>query len=951
MRLLVFSILSVFSVYVWGGVWNVRDFGARGDGVAKDTQPVQAAVDAAEEAGGGTVEVPRGRYLVGSIFLKDRIDLHLCEGAELVASPNPEDYNAPDVCVQNWRSKVENTSGGHLLLAIEKHDVSVRGPGCVNGNSAAFLLDPKTGDVWPGVHRGIPWRPGQMLYFVECENVRLENLRLEHSPYWSCFLHGCRHVRVRGLDVYTPRKPRTWNGDGLDIDCCQDVRVEDSVFDTDDDCITLRGDPKRLVRQQDCAQVVVTNCVLSSACNAVRLGVGDGVVRDAVFTDLVISNTETAVHLVSGYGLGRGTDIANVRFERLRVDSDILCRIRNGYATGARIGGISFAGISGMTRGKSVIWARSDRPFGTISFDRVDVAGPGVEIASAPDVRFVDSTFAPMSLSPEVSAALVRDVDACRCPLEWTATAEDELRERLRLELAHTIRGGDSYANCWSRRSLWFMYPPVLGFQDRKGAVAYVADVTDAAGDVRTVVSTNATVSLAGIWTRLPKGLVTVGCQPADASGRLAGACERRVFWKAAAFSCAIPQKPKIPFAEASWKAYDYLFSRRSVSYLIEHGEPDPSDPLNAYPSKMLASEISAMVRWAKIDGQRRAAALDCARKAANWLIARSEGEGAPLACFPPTYHGTNLTARINAGLVMLHYPAVVGKSMLELHEATGDERYLRQAKGIAATYGKIQGKDGTWPLKMRLATGDVVAANRLMPSSVIAFLTELSQRTGDAAVQDMADRALGFFRRGPMVDWDWEGQYEDVPPAEMKYDNMTPHFAASLAITLLRKDRSSPENRAFARDVARFCEDQFVCWELPFDGGRRFKAADFARPGDQLNGGRWTHYVQFANWHAPCGLEQYHFYVPIDSAAAKIIDLWLELYRAEANPLDLQKARALGASIVSMMKPDGRIPTSWQEKDGGDPACDWPNCMYYTAGTLSRLAEFDESQDKRSRR
>lgn len=519
----------------------------------------------------------------------------------------------------------------------------------------------------------------------------------------------------------------------------------------------------------------------------------------------------------------------------------------------------------------------------------------------------------------------------------------------IRTELAHTIRGGDSYANCWSRRSLWFMYPPVLGFHERKDAAAYEAHVTDAVGRVQTVVSTNAAVSLAEAWERLPNGYVTVDCQPKDTEGKSLGESECRVFWKAAAFSDAIPREPRIPFLEASRKAYDYLFSRQSVAYLLEHGEPDPSDPLNAYPSKMLAAEISAMVRLAKIDGRRRGMALDCACKAANWLIAQSERAEAPLAYFPPTYHGTNLTARTNAGLVMLHYPAIVGKALLDLHDAIGDERYLRQAEGIAATYGKLQGEDGTWPLKMRLSTGEIVAANRLMPSAVIAFLTELLQRTGSVAAEKMADRALMFFQKGPMVDWDWEGQYEDVPPAEMKYDNMTPHFAASLAISLLRKSPSALESLTFARDVARYCEDQFVCWELPFDGGRSFNVENFARPGDQLNGGRWTHYVQFANWHAPCGLEQYHYYVPIDSAAAKIIDLWLELYRREANPLDLQKARALGTSIVAMMKPNGRIPTSWQTKDGGDSVYDWPNCMYYTAGTLSRLAEFDENENTRS--
>ena len=406
-----------FAPLAWGGVYDVKDYGAKGDGVTKDTAAIQRAIDAAEAAGGGTVEVPAGRYLTGSIFLKDNIDLHVGAGAVLFGSPDRADYNAPDVCAQNWSSKYENASGGHLILAIEKRNVTVRGPGLVDGNSAAFLLDPKTGDNWPEIHRGIPWRTSQMMYFVECEGVRVEDLRIENSPYWSCFLHGCRKAQLRGLQVRTPRKPRTWNGDGIDIDCCQDVTISDCIIETDDDCITLRGDPKLLKRKQDCARITVANCVLSSVCNAVRIGVGDGVVRDATFSNLVVHDTKTAFHLVSGYSKGRGTDISNVRFENIQADCRVFCRVRHGFATGARIGNVTFSGVSGRTTDASIVWANSARPFGRIVFDGVNLEGPGVEVVSAPDVRFVDSSLAPISFSDAERMQRVSDVDACRVNL------------------------------------------------------------------------------------------------------------------------------------------------------------------------------------------------------------------------------------------------------------------------------------------------------------------------------------------------------------------------------------------------------------------------------------------------------------------------------------------------------------------------------------------------------
>ena len=410
--------LALASLSVVGGTadvsgYDVRAFGAKGDGVTKDTAALQAAIDAAEAAGGGTVRIPAGRYLTGSLYLKDNIDLHIGTGAELVASTNREDYNVWDVCPQNGYSKTENTSGGHLLLAIEKRNVTVRGPGLVNGRSEAFLVDPKTGDIWPDWTAGIPWRPAQMLYFVECENVRITDLRLVGAPYWSCFLHGCDHVQVRGLNIFTRRKPRTINGDGLDIDCCRYVTVSDCLIDTDDDCITLRASGSRLRRHpQECAWVTVDNCVLSSVCDAIRVGVGNGQIHDAVFSGIAIRDSRTAVNIVPGYSKGRGADITDIRFENLQVDCSDFCRIHHMFSKEAELSRIRFRGVSGRARTRSWIWANAAKPFGTIEFADVDIAGPGVEVVNAPDVRFRGSTFASVPLSDAERQSRSEKIDA-----------------------------------------------------------------------------------------------------------------------------------------------------------------------------------------------------------------------------------------------------------------------------------------------------------------------------------------------------------------------------------------------------------------------------------------------------------------------------------------------------------------------------------------------------------
>lgn len=389
------------------GTFRVRDFGAKGDGVTKDTAAVQAAVDAAAKAGGGTVELDAGTYVTGSLFLRSNVDFHVGPGATLKASGDRADYNAADVCVQNEAWAGENSSGAHLLLCLEQTNVVVRGEGTIDGNGARFTVDPQTGRAWPMGR--IPWRPSQMLFFAECRNVRVEGLRLVNSPYWTCFFHGCDHVVARGLVVKTSRAPRTWNGDGIDVDCCRFVRISDCVIETDDDSITLRANPRKLKRKQDCAYVTVENSILSSLCNAVRLGVGNGTVRDAVFSNLVIRDTKTAVHFAPGYSRGHGTDIRNCRFSNLQVDCQRFCVANHQFSHEADVRDVFFNGVSGVQRDRSILWAVPEKPFGLFSFVDVNVNG-GIEAVNAPKVVIDGGTFAQNGLSKDEYDKLSDDI-------------------------------------------------------------------------------------------------------------------------------------------------------------------------------------------------------------------------------------------------------------------------------------------------------------------------------------------------------------------------------------------------------------------------------------------------------------------------------------------------------------------------------------------------------------
>jgi polygalacturonase len=309
------------------GLFDVREHGAAGDGHTPDTTAIQAAIDACHEAGGGTVLVPPGTWLTGTIYLRSKVNLHLLTGARLLGSPRREDYNPDDVFPENPVFSRETVTGAHLIIAYRADNVSITGDGTIDGNSAAFF-ERRAPEERANCYRRHPgnftvrdWRPGQMVFFCRCTDVTVRDVTLANSPYWTLLLLGCTGARIRGLRISNP--PETPNGDGIDIDCCHRVTVSDCIITSGDDCITLRGHSDLLGENaQPCTGVTVSNCVLSTPCNAVRVGVGEGEIRDCLLSDLVIRDTRTGLNVVAAYSerSEHGTSIENIQLSNVSMD-------------------------------------------------------------------------------------------------------------------------------------------------------------------------------------------------------------------------------------------------------------------------------------------------------------------------------------------------------------------------------------------------------------------------------------------------------------------------------------------------------------------------------------------------------------------------------------------------------------------------------------------------------
>lgn len=302
-----------------GFATNAKDFGARGDGTGMDTAALQAAIDACAKAGGGRVLLPPGRYPTGTLWLKSGVHLYVAAGATLAGVGERSQYNADDAFPENNVFSQENVTGAHLIIAREAEDVGICGEGTIDGGSHHFFDIPE-GEPKPysytskkGVNYTLrEWRPGQMIFFIRCKRVKVRDVTLLNAPYWTLFCHGCDDVAIRGLTVTNP--PRTPNGDGIDIDCCRNVTISDCRLATGDDCITLRGSHKRLPAPKPCENVTVTNCVLSSPCCAIRVGVGDGIVRRCALSNIVVDDARTGINFISRYSqrAGHGVDIRDI---------------------------------------------------------------------------------------------------------------------------------------------------------------------------------------------------------------------------------------------------------------------------------------------------------------------------------------------------------------------------------------------------------------------------------------------------------------------------------------------------------------------------------------------------------------------------------------------------------------------------------------------------------------
>lgn len=295
-----------------GTYHNVMRYGAVGDGKTKDTKAIQKAIDTVNESGGGIVYFPPGLYHSGTLYLRNHVTLYLSSGAVLLGSTNLEDYpsNEPSV-----RSYTDNYVHQSLIAGENLHHVAITGHGTIKGRGSDRAFAASAPD-WS--YRKRPY----LIRLVSCRDVLVENVTLRDSAMWVQHYLACENLTIRGITV---RSRCNSNNDGIDIDCCRNVRVIGCDISSGDDALCLKSTADR-----PCENVVVSDCVLSSACNGFKLGTeSNGGFRNITLTNCTMYDVNLAgiVLLMVDGGTLDGVTVSNVTMRN--VDTPIFLRLGN----------------------------------------------------------------------------------------------------------------------------------------------------------------------------------------------------------------------------------------------------------------------------------------------------------------------------------------------------------------------------------------------------------------------------------------------------------------------------------------------------------------------------------------------------------------------------------------------------------------------------------------------
>ena len=343
------------------------------DGKTVCTQQLQQAIDAITKKGGGRLVFTKGSYLTGGLMLRSGVELHLEEGATLLGSTNPYDYQS--ICIAHSNDNRNDNAAMALIMADGADHISITGSGTIDGQGLQLALNidslHHTGERIDPNYNQRRQRPSEtarpkLFFLYGCKNVTVEGVKLRSSANWGLSLYLCQQVQLQHLDI---ENRAYWNNDGIDLTDCQHVLVADCHINSADDGVCL----KSYHADSECYDIEIARCNIRSSASAVKFGTASwGGFRKVYVHDIKVSDTFRSAIAIESVDGAQIDSVLVERVEAHNTGNPIFMRL--GQRAGDRKGSLRNVVIRDLTC--QVPFGRPDEAY--------DLRGPEVDFFHNP---------------------------------------------------------------------------------------------------------------------------------------------------------------------------------------------------------------------------------------------------------------------------------------------------------------------------------------------------------------------------------------------------------------------------------------------------------------------------------------------------------------------------------------------------------------------------------------
>ena len=343
------------------------------DGKTLCTQQLQQAIDRINKKGGGRLVLTKGTYLTGGLMLRSGVELYLEEGATLLGSTNPYDYQL--INVGNTADKRNDNASMALIMGDGAEHISITGNGTIDGQGLQLALNVDslhhTGERPDPHYNQRRQRPSELarpklFFFYGCKDVKVEGVHLRNSANWGLSFDQCENMKLTNLDI---ENRAYWNNDGIDLTDCKHVLVADCRINSADDGVCL----KSYHADSECYDIEVARCDIRSSASAVKFGTASwGGFRKIHVHDIKVSDTFRSAIAIESVDGGQVDDILVERINARNTGNAFFLRL--GQRAGDR---------PGVLRHVTIRRLKCEVPFGRPD-EAYDLRGPEVEFFHNP---------------------------------------------------------------------------------------------------------------------------------------------------------------------------------------------------------------------------------------------------------------------------------------------------------------------------------------------------------------------------------------------------------------------------------------------------------------------------------------------------------------------------------------------------------------------------------------